>query len=70
MWILKFSADDIETARCLEERGAHLEETDNEGLTALQIAEKNEQTEMVNYIKGRDYIDQAKVRFIIMQHEQ
>ena len=44
--------DDQETAILLEEKGINLEEKDMEGKTALEIAEMNEQMEMMHYIKA------------------
>ena len=52
--------NDLETAILLEEKGANFDGKDNEGKTALDIAQMNEQTEMVNFIEGKKYTAQAK----------
>jgi len=53
--------NDKDTAVLLEEKGASVYDRDKEGHTALAIAEKNDQTEMINYIKGKSYFSQTKV---------
>ena len=54
--------DDKTTAILLEEKGINMEEVDNEGKAALDIAEMNDQMEMMNYIKGKLYFKQTDVR--------
>jgi ankyrin repeat protein len=54
-------ADDKNTATLLEEKGVDMDEKDMEGKTPLDIAEMNDQSEMVHYIKGKTYFRQTCV---------
>ena len=60
--------DDKATAMLLEEKNIDLDEKDMEGKTALDIAEANDQMEIVNYIQGRTYFKQMKSSLHITFH--
>jgi hypothetical protein len=53
------------TAALLEKKGVSMDEKDNEGKTALDIADLNGQEEILNYIKGKTYFRHTNVRTCI-----
>ena len=58
--------DDMETAKLLEEKGINIDEKDMEGNIAFEIAQMNEQTDMINYIRGRTFMNPVQVTYTIV----